>query len=81
VNNEQVKQFIVEQLEVYGPIETSDLNSFNFIDSGHIDSLGLMKFMIALEAEFDIKFTDDELLSDQFRVVQGLAELIRMKMI
>ncbi len=81
MNNEQVKQFIVEQLEVYGPIETSDLNSFNFIDSGHIDSLGLMKFMIALEAEFDIKFTDDELLSDQFRVVQGLAELIRMKMI
>jgi len=86
VNSEQVKQFIIEQLEVYGPIENNsseiiDLNSFNFINSGHIDSLGLMKFMIALEAEFDIKFTDDELLSEQFRIVQGLAELIRMKII
>ena len=62
---EQIKQFIIELLEVYGPLvnnssESSDLNSFNFIDSGHIDSLGLMKFMIVLEAEFDIKFTDDD---------------------
>lgn len=76
---EQIKQFIIEQLEVYGPIETNDLDSFNFIDSGHIDSLGIMKFMIALEAEFDIKFTDEELLSEDFRTVFGLTKIINQK--
>ena len=82
---EQIKQFIIEQLEVYGPIETNsseiiDLDSFNFIESGHIDSLGIMKFMIELEAEFDIKFTDEELLSEDFKTIDGLSNLINQNL-
>lgn len=74
-----VKQFIIEQLEVYGPIDEPNIDNFNFVQSGHIDSLGIMKFMIALEAEFDIKFSDDELLSDDFQTVLGLTQLIQAK--
>lgn len=74
-----VKQFIIEQLEVYGPIPETDIDKFNFIESGHIDSLGIMKFMIALEAEFAIKFSDEELLSDDFKTVAGLTKLVECK--
>lgn len=77
---EQIKTFIVEQLEAYGPINSNDLNNYNFIDNGHIDSLGVMKFMISLEAEFDIKFSDTELLSDDFRSIGLLTMLIYNKL-
>lgn len=77
---EKVKSFIVGQLEAYGPINTEDLDNYNFIDNGHIDSLGVMKFMIALEAEFDVKFSDSELLSDDFRSIGLLAKLITNKL-
>ena len=74
-----IREFILQALEKSGPIPTSDVSSFDFIGSGHIDSLSVMKFILAIEAEYDIHFADNELLSDQFKTVSGLAELIEKK--
>ena len=49
-------------------------------EEGYVTSLGLIQFMIELEEKFNIRFTDDELYSEDIRVVGSLAELIEKKM-
>ena len=45
-----------------------------------MDSLGLLQFIVELEAEFDIVFTEEELASPDFRKVGALIRLIEEKM-
>ncbi len=77
--SEQIVNFIVQELEKSGPLPVEDVLSFNFIDSGFIDSLSIMKFLVALEAKFTIQFTDDELLSEEFKTIGSLSLIISQK--
>ncbi|MGD2134102.1 MAG: acyl carrier protein, partial [Maricaulaceae bacterium] len=52
------------------------LDEFDYVDSGHVDSLGLMKFIAALESALDIELTDADIESDRFRLVGGLVALL-----
>ena len=56
-----------------------DYNTFDLIENGYIDSMGLVQFVAILEDEFDIEFTAEELLSDKFRTVSGLETMIQGK--
>jgi acyl carrier protein len=58
-----------------GPLP-ADAASFNYIDSGHVDSLGVMSLVAALEERFDIEISDEDILSDQFRTVGGLIAIV-----
>lgn len=58
----------------------ADINSFRFMESGHIDSLGVMKFILQLEDKFGIDIGDEDMLSESFRTVGGLSKLITEKM-
>ncbi|WP_076591582.1 acyl carrier protein [Herminiimonas arsenitoxidans] len=51
----------------------------DFISTGIIDSIAIIKFILALEEKFDIEITDSDLESEQFRSVQGLAMMISKK--
>lgn len=74
--SQEITSFIINELEKSGPINCDDKLSFNFLKTGHIDSLGIMKFIVALEQEFDITFTDEELTSEEFSTVSTLSQLI-----
>lgn len=78
--SENIANFIINELEKSGPIPSDDPLAFNFIDSGHIDSLSIMKFLVLLEGEFNLQFSDDELLSEEFKTVSGLSNLISNKL-
>lgn len=51
----------------------------NLFASGHIDSFGFVELVAFLEAEFTIKFTDEELLSNNLNSLAGLVAAVEGK--
>lgn len=60
-----------------GPIEALDIF---YQDLGFVDSLFFMVFLIKIETEFKINFTNLEIQSDQFRKLSGIASLVQVKL-
>ena len=59
MNKKKIKQYIVSSL---GKIRTldretlKDIDNFDFINSGHLDSMEILKFNMLIENKFKIKF-------------------------
>ena len=56
-----------------------DHDTFDFIASGHVDSVGLVTFILSLEEEFGIELSDADITSPAFRQVGSLTEMIASK--
>lgn len=56
-----------------------DLDNLNYVEEGYIDSFGIVQFVCNLEEQFNITFSDDEMMSDEFQVVGKLIHLIETK--
>lgn len=77
---ENVKEFIVEYIErEYSIPDGTDPDTFNFMEEGYIDSMGLIQFIAVLEDEFGIEFSDEELSGEEIKIVGKLAKLIEDK--
>jgi acyl carrier protein len=50
------------------------------VESGIIDSLGVLALIGFIEAEFQVQIDDDDLLPDNFRTIRRLSELILIKL-
>lgn len=75
-----IRSLVADLLRARGPIpEGLALDAFDYIDSGHVDSLAVMKFIVSLEAALDIELTDDDIESQAFRTVGGLAALLERR--
>jgi len=79
---EQVKQFILKQLEKKAPLPPDkELPAYRYLDRGHVDSIGLVKFIFELEDEFGIELSPEDTQSDEFRTIGGLITLVNRKII
>ena len=77
---EDIRNKILEFVErEYKLPEDVDYDKFDFLENGYVDSMGLVQFVAILEDDFDIEFTKEELLSDEFKTVGGLEKIIRAK--
>jgi len=56
------------------------VSAFNFVDSGHVDSLAIIKFVLDLEEKFDISLSEEDMLDPQFRTIGGLVSIIESKL-
>lgn len=56
-----------------------DFDNFDYMENGYVDSMGLVQFVAILEDEYDIEFTKEELFSNNFRTINGLANMIQSK--
>ncbi len=56
-----------------------NIAEFNYIDSGYVDSIAIIKFILDIEAKFDIEISEDDMVSQKFRTVGGLVGLIVSK--
>lgn len=75
-----VREFVIDYLQKeYTFPSLADAEAINYIESGYIDSIGLIKFVVELEDEFGIEFTDEELESPDFRTTGGLIKLAEEK--
>ena len=75
-----IREFILEYVERdYKLPENVDYETFDLIENGYIDSMGLVQFVAILEDEYDIEFTAEELLSPKFKTIEGLESIIQGK--
>jgi acyl carrier protein len=58
-------------LHIGAPAPDADL-----IDGGHLDSLGLVELLAAIEVEFAIEIPLDEIELDRIRTLARLADLV-----
>ena len=79
---DEIRTKILEFVErEYKLPEDIDLDTYDFVENGYVDSMGLVQFVAILEDDFDIEFTKDELLSDEFKTVGGLEKIISAKIL
>ncbi len=79
-SRERVFEFIRKRIEAKGKLPAGcNLDSYDYRESGAIDSLAIIQFLMQLEAEFDITISDDEMLTPGFTTVAGLVSLVMTK--
>jgi acyl carrier protein len=71
----QIGRLLVERLHI-------EVDSFDtdLIDSGLLDSMGLVELMVGLEERFGSKIAFDEIEIDNFRTIEAIAGLLRSKL-
>ena len=56
-----------------------DLNLFNYYDSGHLDSLEIIRFNLLVEKKFKIRISPQESIKKSIYTLNGLASIILKK--
>lgn len=75
-----ILDFILSALQKKYTIDESiNIESLNYVESGYVDSLGIIQFVCEIEDEFGITFTDEEISSSSFHIVGELIKLIEKK--
>ncbi len=74
-----IRSFVVELLEKKSSLPKDFNDTSDFIQTGIVDSMGIIKFILELESRFDIEITETDIESDEFRTVQGIVAMISRK--
>ena len=75
-----VKERVLDYIQrEYRLPENIDVDSFNFVKTGYVDSIGIIQFIVLLEEEFGIEFSDEELSDVQYQVIGEFVKLIENK--
>ena len=78
---DNIRDFILDYIQrEYTLPDGIDVMELNYVESGYVDSLGLIQFIATIEDEFNISFTDDDLANPDIKVVGKLIEIIYKKM-
>ena len=78
---ESIRSFVIGLIEAKAKLPTGiEVDTFNFIDSGHVDSIGIIKFVLDIESHYDIDITESDMISLAFRTVGGLVTMIEYKL-
>ena len=72
---EDIKPRILGVLEKSLQIKISDAD-INLVESGLLDSLSLIEFIVALETEFNVEVSFDDLDLEQFKTIDLIATKI-----
>jgi len=66
--------------ELIGDEEQSELSDqTNLIDTGIVDSMGIMKLLTYLEDQFSITLNTDELMPENFESIDRICSLLEAK--
>ncbi len=76
-NSERIRDFIYKQFPLAEQKSISDEEAL--LDSGVVDSLGILEIVNFLEEEFKVAITDEELLPENFSSIQTLAIFVEQK--
>lgn len=76
-----VKKAVLNYLYKVKPIDLSlaDLDCYEFFQNGHLDSFGVIGFIMFLEDEFGIQIQTEDTESLEFRTIGGVIRLIVRK--
>ncbi len=79
--NDKVKQIVYNNISDFDSISIESAgdiqDAHNLIQDLEYDSIDLVNLIVELEKEFDIEFSDHELLLEKLETVQGICECIQ----
>ncbi len=61
------------------PASAEEAGTVRYIELGWVDSVGILEFVSYLEERTKVSFTDDDLTSDEFHTLKGVAEILRRR--
>jgi acyl carrier protein len=71
----RVESFVRETFDV-APQDPNFGRELDLFEYGYVDSVGLTELLAFIEDEFSIEVPEDELLSDEFVSINGMARVI-----
>jgi acyl carrier protein len=75
--SDAIRSFIVSKFPLARKRDLADTDLL--LESGILDSLGILDVVQFIETEFGIHVEDDELLPENFQNIQRLAEFVQQK--
>ena len=79
MNIEQtIKNFIIENFIIDGNTDQLDLDQ-SFLESGIIDSTGILELVSFIEEQYSITLEDEELIPDNLDSVNNVVKFINKK--
>ncbi|WP_347723810.1 acyl carrier protein [Lysinibacillus capsici] len=76
-----IREYVLTSLQEKHEIEKlENLDELNYVEEGYVDSFGLVQFVFDLEEQFNITFSDEEMMSKDFQIVGKLIQLIEDKL-
>ncbi len=77
---QDVAAFVLARIQKKAKLaKDADLAAFDYIESGHVDSVGIIHFILEIERTFGIEIGEADIESAEFRTVGGLIALIERK--
>jgi len=74
---ERIRQFVLEKFPLARKRSVKD--SDELLESGIVDSLGILDLVALLETEFGLMVSDDDLLPENFRSIERISEFAQQK--
>jgi acyl carrier protein len=71
----RIERFIREEFAV-SPSDPGFSRDADLFEGGYIDSVGIMELVGFIEREFDVDVPEDDLLSEDFSRIEGIARII-----
>lgn len=72
-----IRQFILQHFPLSQKQEFTD--DASLLESGIVDSIGILEIVSYLEQEFEIQVSDDDLLPENFGSIAGIAAFVKRK--
>jgi acyl carrier protein len=78
---ENIKEFLYEYLNEIKPLNMNEEEFLNYryLDN-HLDSFGIIQFIMAVEDKFNITLLPEDTESEEFRTIKGLIDIIKSKL-
>lgn len=77
-NKEQIRRYVVENF-LFGGSDHDLSDDVSFLETGVIDSLGVMELVTFVEEQFNVNVADDEIVPQNFDSINNLASYIEGK--
>jgi acyl carrier protein len=74
---ERVRGFILEYFYVSDPAELTD--EISLIDSGYVDSTGMLEIILFLEGEYGFHIEDQETIPENLETISRIAAFVARK--
>ncbi|NOU50785.1 acyl carrier protein [Pseudoalteromonas sp. JBTF-M23] len=80
MSNEALYSFFQDFFEARGVILPTEIEDYNFIASGVLDSFEVLSLIMQIELEFSVSFSPEELLDEKNASIGGLISSIQAKL-
>lgn len=71
----RIEEFVRTQFSV-SPTDPRFDRGVDLFDGGYVDSMGIVELLEFLSQEFDVRIPDEDLLSEDFSSIVGIARIV-----